>query len=857
MMSGTPSEGQPSSCRHLHHQTVFKKMNEAQSKNEANRIYLLILGLAFALVLICGNFAGVQIFSASTYLVLHLGMETIAIAVALMIFALGWNAHAEKISGNLVWLGCVFFMVGWLDLSHTASYVGMPDFFTHNDSEKHLYFWLAARFLGTFSLLGLAFIPSSVRMARTARNTLFATLVLLVLALHWLIIVHQDWLPHLFSADSGLTGLKKKAEYFFMVVNVATISIILLRKDHTPRFNNHYIVGSAAVMIMSGLFFTLYTSLTGALVLAGHIYKVIAYILIYRAVVVDSIVFPFRELEGARSNLELAVEASATGMIMVDSQGSIVLTNRRAQTMFGYDRDAFKLQSIEDLIPVALRPRHAKHQASFFANPAERQMGAGRELSARRSDGRSFSVEIGLTPMSRENERFVIASVVDISSEVENSRRIEELVNYDPLTGLPNRNYVKISVENAIEMAAGQDVQFCILFMDVDQFKNVNDNLGHRTGDDLLIEVGKRLRAVVGPKKTVSRMGGDEFLVVLPSCKPSEAVQFAEKLLTASSLPYEIGAHTLSATLSVGIATFPDDGRTFDALYQHADAAMYRVKRDGRNGYSFFTEELHARNARILALDTAMHEGLREGQFYLEYQPQVSADGRKVVGLEALLRWKHPRLGQVSPVEFIPVAESSGLIIPLGTWVIQTATRQMRSWIDAGMAPRIVAVNLSAVQFKDPALLDVVSRALEESDLPPEYLELELTESVTMGDPESALATMDALSSRGIRLSIDDFGTGYSSLSYLKRFKIYKLKIDRSFVRDIAVDADDRAIVSAIIQMSHGVGFVTIAEGVETTAQLDFLRTNGCDEIQGYLFSKPISATDVLGVVRRIEVQTR
>lgn len=832
---------------------VCSAMTQDKAESKPGKVIVLTVSLAILQVIICGYFSQSLFFSASTYLVLHTAMETAAISIALMIFALGWNAHAEKISGNLVWLGCAFFLIGWLDFSHTESYPGMPDFFSHNDSEKHLYFWLIARFLGSAALLGLALIPWSFRIRQTTKHALFAGLIVVSFLVHWVIIEHQQWLPHLFNEQLGLTSLKRETEFVFMMVNAATIVVLWLKKDESREFNHQYVMGAAAIMIMSGLFFTLYTSMTSFLAFAGHVYKVMSYFLIYRAVIADSIEFPFKQLEGARNNLELAVEASATGMIMVDSRGKIVLTNRRAQDMFGYDRAELVGQSVQTLIPAALKSRHADHIASFFARPSERQMGAGRELLARRRDGQDFRVEIGLTPMSRDQDIYVIASIVDISGQVESDRRIEELVNFDPLTGLPNRNFLKMSVANAIDAAKGQGVQFCVLFIDVDQFKNVNDSLGHRTGDELLIEVGKRLRATVRQADTVSRTGGDEFLVVLPSCKPAEAAQFAENLLAVSAQPYEIGPHKLSATLSIGVATYPGDGEDFDALYQHADAAMYRVKRNGRNGYSFFTEELQAQNARILALDSAMHEALRAGQFYLEYQPQLTSDGRKVIGFEALLRWKHPVLGQISPVEFIPVAETSGLIIPLGNWVIQTAIMQMREWIDQGMAPRIVAVNLSAVQFKDPALLDVVSRALQAANLPPEFLELELTESVTMGDPQSALATMDALNARGIRMSIDDFGTGYSSLSYLKKFKIYKLKIDKSFVRDIAVDADDRAIVSAIIQMAHGVGFLTIAEGVESASQLEFLKANGCDEIQGYLFSKPVPAGEVLSALARLE----
>jgi EAL domain-containing protein (putative c-di-GMP-specific phosphodiesterase class I) len=301
---------------------------------------------------------------------------------------------------------------------------------------------------------------------------------------------------------------------------------------------------------------------------------------------------------------------------------------------------------------------------------------------------------------------------------------------------------------------------------------------------------------------------------------------------------------------------YPEDGADFGVLYQRADTALYRVKQEGRNGYRFFTEEMQSHTERMLTLGSAMHNGLEHRQFYLHYQPQLSADGRKVIGVEALLRWRHPELGVISPAEFIPLAESNGQIIPIGTWVLREAVQQLRTWMDADLPPMVMAVNLSSVQFRQPNLPALITDILDEAQVPPEYLELELTESVTMGNPQIAISVMDELHSRGVRMSIDDFGTGYSSLSYLKKFKVYKLKIDQSFVRDIATDADDRAIVIAIIQMAHSVGFIAIAEGVETPAQLEFLRQQNCDEVQGYFFSKPLPADQIVTFVRKMDIQS-
>lgn len=387
--------------------------------------------------------------------------------------------------------------------------------------------------------------------------------------------------------------------------------------------------------------------------------------------------------------------------------------------------------------------------------------------------------------------------------------------------------------------------------MDLDHFKHVNDKLGHSAGDKLLQEVGQRILISLRDNDTVARVGGDEFVMVLPQVQENDAARLAQKILTTVAQPYQLGGLELMVTPSIGIALYPADGQDFETLYRHADTAMYRAKQDGRNRFCFFAVEMQERTERILLLESAMHQALEKQQFQLVYQPQLTIDGRQVVGVEALLRWNHPEMGNISPAEFVPVAESNGQIIAIGTWVLQTAVRQLRAWMDAGLPPMVMAVNLSAVQFRHSNLPALVSQTLDAAQLPPEYLELELTESVAMDKPENAMAVMRNLHERGVRLSIDDFGTGYSSLSYLKRFSVYKLKIDQSFVRDIVTDADDRGIVAAIVQMAHSLGLKTIAEGVETQAQCQFLAAQGCDEVQGYFFSRPLPADQMAAFVSK------
>ena len=420
------------------------------------------------------------------------------------------------------------------------------------------------------------------------------------------------------------------------------------------------------------------------------------------------------------------------------------------------------------------------------------------------------------------------------------NERIQYLAHHDALTGLPNRAQLREHAQHALALARRNRSTTAMLMMDLDHFKDINDSLGHSVGDELLCELSKRLRHALREDDMVARLGGDEFIFVLEQVDAPDAAAVARKLIDLIEQPYRIGAHDLRVSASIGIALYPADGHDLETMLQSADAAMYQVKRSGRHDFRFFTAAMQHRAARHLQMVNALRYALERQQLQVVYQPQVSLTTGGIVGAEALLRWNGSELGAVSPAEFIPAAEESGLILPIGAWVLREAVRQARAWLDAGLPPVVMAVNLSAMQFRNTDLPELITQILAEEGLPPEYLELELTEGVAAHDPQGAIAIMNQLHDRGIRMSIDDFGTGFSSLSHLKKFKVYKLKIDQSFVRDISTDAEDKAIVSAIINMARSLGLKTIAEGVETAEQLAFLREQRCDEMQGYHFSKPV-----------------
>jgi diguanylate cyclase (GGDEF)-like protein len=468
------------------------------------------------------------------------------------------------------------------------------------------------------------------------------------------------------------------------------------------------------------------------------------------------------------------------------------------------------------------------------------------EFINRRKDQTEFIELIKASPIVNSDGVMThfMAIKEDITKQKKSEARIHHLANFDALTALPNRNKLKAQTKYAISIAKRQHGKVGILFLDIDHFKNINDSLGHTIGDALLIKLAKRFRSVLREEDTVSRLGGDEFIFMLPNTDEKGIAHVARKILDTVSKPIVIKKNEFIITASIGIAIYPTDGTDYETLSKNADAAMYRAKHEGRNNYSFFTEVMQERSARNLELTNALHHALERNELYLVYQPQISLYTNRIIGAEALLRWDHPKFGNIVPNEFISLAEESGLILSIGEWVLRTAVQQAKSWIDHGLSPIIIAINLSAVQFRHHRLPDLITNILDDIGLPAKYLDLELTEAATMIDPVNAYKTMDDLHERGISMSIDDFGTGYSSLSYLKKFNVSKLKIDQSFIQDIHTDPEDKAIVNAIISMAHSLGLKTIAEGVETVEQLHYLHEQGCDEIQGYYYSKPLSAEE-------------
>lgn len=425
-----------------------------------------------------------------------------------------------------------------------------------------------------------------------------------------------------------------------------------------------------------------------------------------------------------------------------------------------------------------------------------------------------------------------------------NEEKVYRLSHFDELTGLANKIQLESYCPHMLSQAERNGTLLAIMYIDLDHFKYINDSLGHAVGDAVLIETARRLKELLRKSDIVARYSADEFVMALSIHNMHGIETVAWKILETLNVPYHVDGKELHLSASVGIALFPSDGQDYRALIKNAHTALYRAKTEGRNNFCFVTEEMQEKLTRYALLTNALHDALKNDELYLVYQPQISAVDERVVGIEALLRWRHPEYGDISPSEFIPIAEETGLILQIGEWIFRSAIRQTKIWNEMLPYPIITAVNLSSVQFRDPHLISSVTNILDEIGLAHEFLELELTESMAMHNPDAAIHVMNMLHEQGIRMSIDDFGTGYSSLNYLKKFKIYKLKIDQSFIRDIYLNMDDREITRAIIHMARGLGLKTIAEGVEKAEQLAFLKNEGCDEIQGYYYSRPCTVEE-------------
>lgn len=537
-------------------------------------------------------------------------------------------------------------------------------------------------------------------------------------------------------------------------------------------------------------------------------------------------------------------ETSSEAIMVTDGQNHIVAVNAAFSDVTGYTRGEV----------LGLDPRFmnsGRHDEGFFQGLWKSLTENGRwsgEIWNRRKNGEIYPEWMSVSAVKDRLGKVThyVTIFTDITERKEAEERVRHLAHYDALTDLPNRTLFYDRLSQALIQAQRDNTLAAVMFIDLDRFKNINDTLGHSVGDLLLQGVAERLIQCMRQGDSVSRQGGDEFVVLLPAIGQAEdAAVVAQKILESIGKPFFLDEHELHVTCSIGISFYPNDGDNSETLMKNADTAMYRAKEAGRGNYQFYLADMNARSLERLAMETSMRFAIEREQFELYYQPQIDVAGGTMVGAEALIRWNHPTLGMVLPAHFIPLAEETGLIQPIGEWVLRTACRQAARWQSQGYASFLVSVNVSARQFRQAGFVDMVASALRDCGLPPECLELELTESVLMGQTDKNIAILRSLKQMGLTIAIDDFGTGYSSLNYLKRLPIDTLKVDRSFVGDLPRDKDDAAIVDAVVSMAHSLSLKVVAEGVETEDQVEFLRSRRCYLMQGFYFYEALPAAEL------------
>lgn len=901
----------------------------------------------------------------SHVLPLHMALETLSIVAASLIVGLVWSARHADPPGNLLWLASAFLGVALLDFLHVLSLPGMPDFIASGPIALSAGFWLAARFVGALGLLAAVWMPWRAGPVRVPLGAWQLLVLLLVLTATVLIFRAPPWLPLTHTPGGAPTAFMAGAEYGIFALNLLAAIRLLWLMRLPRRFNAGALFAAACIMAQSEFFLTRHTGATDVYSLFSHVYKVLAYLYLYRAVFVATVQDPYARVDESRRRLQATLQALPDLVVVMDARGRYLAVHAVPETARpGPD---LRGRLVEEILPpqaadtvlaaleeagrqgvsrgrllslrigehirwfelsVARKPawagesdhfvvisrdvtqRHESEQmlrkfslvvaqspvSIMILDPAYRieyvneactrlsgyasqellgrspvdlwsprvptatvlamtaQVSRGEpwqgELASLDKAGREFTESVLVYPLRNADGAIInyLTLRENITEKKQAAVRVQHLSHYDPLTGLPDRSLL----HEHFQYARRQFRTLAVLWIGLDRVKGANDFPGHRAGDALLRGMALRLRSALRTQDVLSRLSDDGFQAILPGAGQQEAASGAQALLDAVSLPLRLEGQKVAVTASVGIAVYPSDADGLDTLLKQAETAMARAKAEGRNGSCFFAPDMQAHAARLGALTHALRHAQQRGELRLVYQPQLRLSEHRVFGAEALLRWDSPQWGEVSPAEFIPLAESSGLIVSIGDWVLRTVLRQIRVWRDCGLTGLAVAVNLSAVQFDQPNLPNRIGRLLDEAGVPPHCLELELTEAVIMKAPEIAARKIRDLHQRGIRLAIDDFGAGHSSFGHLKRFKIHKLKIDRGFVRAIDADVDDQAIMSAIVQMARSLGMATLAKGVETAGQLAFLKASGCDDIQGFHFSQPLETEDFERFVLRL-----
>ncbi len=558
-----------------------------------------------------------------------------------------------------------------------------------------------------------------------------------------------------------------------------------------------------------------------------------------------------RQIAAREEHLRKIMDTVVDGIITMDQTGTIETVNPATEQIFGYSSGELVGENISLLMTDTMADQQGIKITQYLSSERPDLMGQRREFEARRKDGSNFAIEIAISTLKAGRRQLYIGALRDITERKQNEAILRRMATTDPLTKMPNRALFNERLAAAVDRADRGQVDIAVLFVDLDNFKNINDALGHVTGDQIIIAAGKRLTACARPHDTVAHVGGDEFSVILDAIKGTDIEDVAKCMLTALSQPFHVDNKEIYTSGSIGVVPYPGSAEDINELLKDVDTAVHHAKRQGRANYQFYTSELRSDVERRMDVEAGLRHALENDELELFYQAKVDLETHLVTGAEALLRWDSPALGFVSPAEFIPIAEQAGLIVTIGNWVLSKACFEAANWMAMDHPPIQVGVNLSALQFLSGDLTDNVHKCLSDSGLTPDLLDLELTESMLVENPEQTIKTLIELKGEGITISMDDFGTGYSSLSYLTRFPLDSIKVDRAFVMNLPGDKDAAAIARAIVSMSQQLGLHIVAEGIETKEQGDFLHGLGCHVGQGYFYSKPVPAKQFSSMIQQ------
>ncbi|MBV8503317.1 MAG: EAL domain-containing protein [Paucibacter sp.] len=803
--------------------------------------------MAAALLLLCIQWLPILELSPHLLDSLRVMAKLAAAALALAISLLTWNTRRVQ-PLNFVFAGFSFFSVAVLAAVQIVMLPGMPGLAAAPDVGVANALQLAADASSVAGLFAAALGPSRAGSSAALRAGVAASVAWIAASIG-LSTLAPSW-----THWSELAALR--SELATACAALIAVPLLLRRKQHgTTGFVLLALAASLGAIGVGGTAGLSQTQVPDCIL--DDAYKVLACLLVYAAMFREGVLAPWnrlvengRAVDQDRRRFKQLFESAPDGLLLIDARGRILHANPAAGSLFGWPVNELTGQAVEVLIPVSRRANHSAMRTQYQAKPQPREMGRGGPLIAVRRDGCNFPVEIALAPQESGDGWTTLCIVRDVTERRRLEKTLLRQALHDSLTELPNRRYFRDSVSTALARAELNGAGLTLMFIDLDNFKQVNDSFGHSEGDALLCEVARRLSETLRADDLLARMGGDEFALLLAGAQPADAAAVAGKVLAALEPEFSRGPQALKIGASIGITLYPTDGKNVEELLGNADLAMYRAKQRGRNSWCFFEPRMTERLRERAALQHDLSHAVERGQLELAYQPRVDAVDGGLTGFEALLRWHHPARGKVPPDEFIGLAEESGLIVSIGEWVLREACAQAARWRAAGAGRLTIAVNVSTHQLRHAGFASSVQQVLLDTGWPAEQLELEITETALMEDPAEATAVLNSIHTLGVRFAVDDFGTGYSSLAYLKAFPLHRLKVDRSFVQGLHAEGSDRVIASSIIALAHALGLQVTAEGVETEAQRDFLLQRDCDELQGYLFSAPVSASDCEALLR-------